>query len=95
MISAEVIKAVERLLVERGYQPPPDQRLADYLADKLNISAHQTDVFLSTLNEGFDIEQAKAAAEIDELPHHSPLLSEIARAIGTTLGRLARSASQN
>lgn len=87
MISSEVIKGVQELLVERGLQQKQDERLGDFVARGLGITPAQAEVLLSTLHDGGDVDQAVAAAAIDRSAVNHELLTQLARVIGSTLGR--------
>ena len=89
MISAEVIKGVQELLEGRGVQQRPGEPFGDFVARSLGISARQTEILLDTLHDGHDVEDAIRAAEIDPTAVGDGLLVQLARAIGTALGRVA------
>lgn len=89
MITAPVLNAVQQLLHERGIEKRTDERLGDYVARGLNISRAQAEALLESLHEGKSLDEAKAQAGIAEGSERSGLLAEIARAIGTALGRAA------
>ena len=89
MISAEVIKGVKELLEGHGVQQRPGEPFGDFVARGLGISARQTEILLDTLHDGHDVEDAIRAAEIDPTAVGDGLLVQLARAIGTALGRVA------
>lgn len=89
MINAPVIRAVHDLLQERGIEQRPNERLGDFVARGLGISAAEAELFLTYVHEGASVEEAQARAGIHiEAGQHS-LLLDIARAIGVALGRIA------
>jgi hypothetical protein len=89
MISAEVIKGVQELLENRGVSPKADERFGDFVSRGLGISARQSEVLLQSLHDGDTVEEAIQAAEIDSNSVNGDLLVQIARAIGSALGRIA------
>jgi hypothetical protein len=89
MITAEVIKGVNELLGQSGVKLNPDERFGDYVARRLGISARQAEVLLEELHDGATVEEAMAAAEVEEHSADSALLKQIARTIGSTLGRIS------
>ena len=90
MITANVVRAVEELLKERGIEQREGERLGDYVARGLNISEAEAAKFLEYVHEGATIEEAQAKAGITVDGPRSSLLTDIGRAIGTALGRIAR-----
>ena len=62
MISAEVIKGIHELLENRGVALKEGERLGDFVARGLGVSAHQSDVLLQSLHDGYPIEDAVRAA---------------------------------
>ena len=90
MVSANVIKGVQELLEDRGIQPEPDETFEDTLARALGISRRQSDILLVSLHDGATVEEAAAAAEIDNSNSERDLLVRIARAIGSALGTVTR-----
>ena len=89
MISAEVIKGVQQLLAERGVLPKADERFGDFVSRGLGVSARQAEVLLQSLHDGDTVEEAMRAADIDSNSVSEDLLVQIARAIGSALGRIA------
>lgn len=89
MISAEVIKGVQELLEERGLRQKQDERLGDFVARGLGITAAQADALLSALHDGADVDEAVRIAGIQPGALDRDLLTRIARSIGTALGRAA------
>ena len=89
MISAEVIKGVHELLENRGVAPKEGERLGDFVARGLGVSARQSEVLLQSLHDGHSIEDAIRAAEVDPSFVGNELLVQIARAVGSALGRIA------
>lgn len=89
MINAEVIKAVQDLLHERGIEQRENERLADYVARGLNLSPPQTEAFLEELHHGKTIQEARDVAGIPEGEPQSSFLIEVAKRIGVTLGKVA------
>ena len=90
MINANVIKSVHELLEERGIRTKPDETFGDMVARTLRINSRQSEILLDSLHDGASIEVAVAAAEIDTSHLEPDLLVQIARAIGTALGRVNR-----
>ena len=90
MINANVVKGVHELLEERGIRPKPDEAFGDMVARALDISGRQSEILLESLHDGASVDEAVAAAEIDPSHLEGDLLVQIARAIGTALGRLNR-----
>ena len=86
MVNSNVIKGVQELLEDRGIQPEPDETFEDTLARALGISRRQSDILLLSLHDGATVEEATAAAEIDNSNPERNLLIRIARAIGSALG---------
>lgn len=89
MISAEVIKGVQDLLEERGVRQKPGERFGDYVARGLGISSGQAEVLLQSLHDGTTVEEAARAAGIESTAASNELLVQLARAIGSALGRIA------
>jgi len=89
MITANVIKAVHDVLQERGIEQQPNERLGDYVARGLGVSDARAEAFLEYVHDGASAEEAKQKAGI-EPDLQNTLLTDIARAIGTALGRIAR-----
>jgi len=90
MISANVVNGVHELLEERGIRTKPDETFGDTVARALGISSRQSEILLESLHDGASIEVAVATAEIDTSHLEPDLLVQIARAIGTALGRVNR-----
>jgi hypothetical protein len=90
MITANVIRAVQDLLKERGIEQRPNERLGDYVARGLGISDSEAEAFLEAVHDGASIEEAEQKTGISIATAHRPLLIDIARAIGAAMGRLAR-----
>jgi len=90
MINANVIKSVHELLEERGIRTKPDETFGDMVARTLGITSRQSEILLESLHNGVSIEVAVTAAEIDTSHLEPDLLVQIARAIGTALGRVNR-----
>jgi hypothetical protein len=90
MITANVVRAVEELLKERGIEQREGERLGDYVARGLNISDSEAAAFLEYVHEGATIEEAQQKAGISVDAPASTLLADIGRAIGTALGRITR-----
>jgi len=88
MISAEVIKGIHELLGQDGVKLNDDEPFGDYVARRLGISARQADVLLESLHDGATVDEAVAAAEIDESHVDGGLLKQLARAVGSALGRM-------
>ena len=89
MISAEVIKGVQELLEGRRVQQKAGEKFGDFVARGLGISARQTEILLDTLHDGHDVDDAIRAADIDPTAVSADLLVQLARVIGTALGRVA------
>jgi len=89
MINAEVIKAVQDLLHERGIEQKQKERLADYVARGLKLSHAQTEAFLEALHSGKTVDEAREVAGIPEGEPQSSFLVAVAKRIGTSLGRVA------
>jgi hypothetical protein len=90
MISAEVIKGVQELLEARGVKQKPNEKFGDYVARGLGISARQSDVLLEALHGGDTVDEAVRKADIDSAAVSEDLLIQLARAIGSALGRAAQ-----
>ena len=90
MISAEVIKGIQDLLVEQGAEQRTGERLSDFVARGLGASPQQTEILLESLHDGESIDGACLAAGIDRTTISDDLLVQLARVIGRTLGRAAR-----
>ncbi|MDZ4796774.1 MAG: hypothetical protein SGI92_01325 [Bryobacteraceae bacterium] len=90
MITANVIKAVHETLQERGIEQRPDERLGDYVARGLGVSDAKAEAFLQYVHDGDSAEEAKQKAGIETADPQNTLLIDIARVIGTALGRIAR-----
>ena len=88
MITANVVRAVEELLKERGVEQREGERLGDYVARGLHISDAEASAFLEHVHEGGTIEEAQRKAGISVDGPQSTLLTDIGRAIGTALGRI-------
>jgi len=88
MINPEVIAAVHELLQKRGLKPAPDEKLGDFVARGLGITARQATDFLNALDNGSSIEEAQAKAGIDSNISEAGLLVEIGRAVGASLGKV-------
>jgi hypothetical protein len=90
MINAPVLRAVQDLLRERGYEQRENERLGDFVARGLGISEGEAEMFLQLVHDGVPVEEAAARAGIPEKVAGNALLTDIARAIGTALGRVSR-----
>ena len=90
MINANVVKGVHELLEERGIRSKPDETFGDMVARALGISSRKSEILLESLHDGASVDEAVATAEIDTSHLELDLLAQIARAIGTTLGRINR-----
>lgn len=89
MITANVVRAVEDLLKERGIEQREGERLGDYVARGLKISDGEAAAFLEHVHEGDTVEEAQQKAGITVDAPQSTLLTDIGRAIGAALGRIA------
>jgi hypothetical protein len=89
MINAPVIRAVQDLLKSRGIEERQGERLADHVARGLGITDAEAELFLERVHDGATVEQAEEAAGINVDVVKRPLLVDIARAIGSALGRLS------
>jgi len=89
MVSAEVIKGVNQLLVDAGVQPRANESFGDFVARGLGISARQSEVLLSALHDGATVQEAILKAGIEPARVDQDLLKKVARLIGTTLGNMA------
>jgi len=91
MVSAEAIKGVNDLLRERGIEQKPGERVADYVARGLGITAQQADVLLQSMHSGVSVDEAVVLAGIDPASiADQDLLTRLARVIGSALGHLAK-----
>jgi len=91
MVSAEAIKGVNDLLLERGIEQKPDERIADFVARGLGITPQQADVLLQAMHSGVAVDEAVVLAGIDlTAVADRDLLTRIARVVGSALGHLAR-----
>lgn len=88
MISANVVKAVQETLRERGIEQKTDERLGDYVARGLGISDQEAETFLELVHDGHTVEEAQAKAGITVPNSGQSLLTDIAKAIGSALGRI-------
>ena len=89
MISVEVEAAILHLLHDHGLKQLPDEKLGDFVARGLDITAKQANAFLAALNDGNTIEDAQLIAGIESSHPKTPLLVEMGRTIGSTLGKIA------
>ena len=89
-IDANVVKAVQELLINRGIEQRPDESVGDYIARGLGISDAKAQAFIEYLHGGASIEEAKTRAGIEIEGTAHTLLIDIARAIGSALGRMSR-----
>lgn len=89
MITANVIKAVHEVLQERGIEQRPNERLGDYVARGLGVSDAKAEAFLQYVHDGLSGEEAMVKAGITPDDRSNTLLADIARAIGSALGRIA------
>jgi len=91
MVSAEAIKGVNDLLRERGIEQKPNERVADYVARGLGITAQQADVLLQAMHSGVSVDEAVVLAGIDPASiADRDLLTRLARVVGSALGHIAR-----
>ena len=91
MVSAEAIKGVNDLLHERGIEQKPNERVADYVARGLGITAQQADVLLQAMHSGVPVDEAVVLAGIDPASIvDQDLLTRLARVVGSALGHLAK-----
>lgn len=93
MISAEVIKGVQQLLEKRGVEQKPNEKFGDFVARGLGISARQAEALLQSLHNGNSVEKAVRAADIGAADVSEDLLNQLARAVGSALGRVASNKS--
>jgi hypothetical protein len=89
-VDANVVKAVQELLIDRGIKQASDESVGDYIARGLGVSDAKAQAFIEALHAGATVEEAKAQAGIDLGDSGNTLLIDIARAIGSALGRIAR-----
>lgn len=89
MISAQVVKGIEELLGERGVHMRSGEHLGDAVARELGISPAEAERLLETLHDGGTVAEAMQRANIAAQPAHSEFLNQLARKIGTVLGRVA------
>jgi hypothetical protein len=89
MITVEVESAVHELLHERGLKQKKDEKLGDFVARGLGVSAKQANAFLAALNDGNSLEDAQLIAGIEAEHPEQGLLVEIGRRIGSALARIA------
>lgn len=90
MITANVVRAVEELLKERGIEQREGERLGDYVARGLQISDAEASAFLEHVHEGETVEEAQRKAGISADVSRGTLLADIGRAIGTALEKISR-----
>jgi hypothetical protein len=90
MINANAVRAIQELLVERGIEQKPGERIGDYVSRGLDISPAEAESFLEALREGCTIEEAEQRAGITVEGSKQGLLIEIARAIGSALGKMQK-----
>lgn len=90
MIHAESVKAIQKLLHERGIQQEKNENSGDYVARGLGVSDSQAQAFLEALHDGRTVDEARDIARIPDHAHASGLLVEIARVIGSTLGQITQ-----
>jgi hypothetical protein len=88
-IDASVLKAVQELLIDRGIPQKPDERIGDYIARGLGVSDAKANAFIEYLHEGASVQEAKARAGLEIEGAGHTLLIDIARAIGSALGRMS------
>lgn len=89
MVTVNVIKAVQDVLQKRGIEQRPNEPLSDYVSRGLGASDAETEAFLQYVHDGMSGEEAAALAGIREENVGSGLLTDVARAIGTALGKIA------
>ena len=89
MINAPVIRAVQDLLRDRGVEQRQDERLGDFVARGLGISAAEAETFLQVVHDGGTVDEAAAQAGIRTEVAGNSLLTDIARTIGSALGRVS------
>ncbi len=89
MINAEVIKGVQELLEGCGVHQRQGENFGDFVARGLGISGHQAEGLLEALHDGHTVEESVQIAGIDATACKPDLLNQVARAIGSTLGRIA------
>lgn len=90
MINANAVRAIQELLVERGVEQKRGERIGDYVSRGLDISPGEAESFLEALREGCTIEEAQQRAGISVESNKQGLLVEIARAIGSALGKMQK-----
>jgi hypothetical protein len=90
MINAPVIRAVQDVLRERGFEQRPNERLGDFVARGLGVSDAEAEVFIQSVHDGASLDEAQARAGIRVEPVGQTLLTDIARAIGAALGRVSQ-----
>lgn len=88
MINAPVIRAVQELLKSHGIEERPGERLSDFVARGLGITDAEAELFLERVHDGATVEEAEEAAGISVDVTKRGLLVDLARAIGTALGRV-------
>ena len=90
MIHAETVKAVQELLRGRGIEQHENESWGDYVARGLEVSSGQAEAFLEALHAGCRVEEALRVAGISAPTGNGAVLKEIARTVGTALGKIAR-----
>jgi hypothetical protein len=88
MINAQVIKGVQELLEKHGVEQKSDENFGDFVARGLGVSARQAEVVLQSLHDGKTVEEAMQAADINSTVESGDLLIQIARVVGSMLGRM-------
>jgi hypothetical protein len=90
MINANTVRAIQELLLERGIEQKPGERIGDYVSRGLDISPAESEAFLEALREGCTVEEAQQRAGIAVQSGKHELLIDIARAIGAALGNMRK-----
>ena len=88
MIETMTLKAVQKLLKEKGIEQLPNELMGDYVARGLGISDAQAQTFLTAIDEGKTIEQASLEAGVGPDSAGYGTLLEWGRSIGAALGEL-------
>ena len=90
MINPNVTRAVGEVLEAHHINPDPTDRLADLVVRALHLSDAEAEHWLEALSQGCTVEEANARAGIVMHRGDEPLLVAIGRAIGKTLGTIAK-----
>ncbi|GEM_PF-3268619 len=95
IISPNVMRTVGEVLASHNIKPQPGERLADTVARALGLSDAEVERWIEALDQGCTPQEANLRAGIAAERANEPLMTALARAIGTALGKAEKTMTAN